>query len=312
MFQKSLLFLHKPFYAIGHKIKSSKMTKAVFTLWMLIIPTMVYCQSGDLPEVAIRDTEVRQIKSDTVEGMTYEIHIALPANYSKMNEEYPVVYYLDAYYWGGIVIETYRLLRAFNEIPPLILVGISYPDATVAEAHTYRSRDFIPTEVNEQNMGEFADAPPPASGGANKFLAFMKEELKPLIEKNYRVNKEDSGILGYSNGALFGAYVLFHDPSTFNNYLLGSPALDLDNFVTLKYEEEYFSKSKELKANVFLSAGTEEWERIIVSWLKLKNRLEIRNYEGLNLIVKAFEGENHTSNIPGTISRGFRELYGRK
>ena len=110
------------------------MTPAVFILWMLIIPTMVFCQSGDLPIVTIKDTEVRQIKSDKVEGMTYEIHIALPANYSKTNDEYPIVYYLDAYSWGGIVIETYRLLRAFNEIPPLILVGISYPDATGAEA----------------------------------------------------------------------------------------------------------------------------------------------------------------------------------
>ena len=288
------------------------MKNKISILCMMVFPLLVFCQNEDLRKVTIKDTEVREIKSESVKDMVYEIHVALPSNYSESDENYPVVYYLDAYYWGGIVIETYRLLRAFNEIPPLILVGISYPDATGTEAFRYRSRDFIPTEINEQNMGEYVVASPPASGGANKFLAFMKEELKPLIERNYRVNKEESGILGYSNGALFGAYVLFHDPSTFNNYLLGSPALDLDDFVTLKYEEEYYSKSKELHAKVFLSAGTEEWERIIVSWLKLKNRLESRNYEGLDLMIKAFEGENHTSNIPGTISRGFRELYGRK
>ena len=51
--------------------------------------------------------------------MTYEIQIALPANYSDSKESYPVIYYFDAYYWGGIAIETYRLLRAFNEIPAL-------------------------------------------------------------------------------------------------------------------------------------------------------------------------------------------------
>ena len=288
------------------------MKKGFTTLWILIIPVIGICQNEDLRKVTIKDTEVREIKSEYVKDMTYEIHVALPSNYSELDENYPVVYYLDAYYWGGTVIETYRLLRAFNEIPPLILVGISYPDATGAEASTYRSRDFIPTEVNEENKGEYVKTPPPASGGASDFLAFMKEELKPMIDKNYRTNQEGSGLLGYSLGALFGTYVLFNDPSEFDKYLIGSPVYDLDDFVTFKYEEEYYSKNKELDASVFLSAGTLEWERVIVSWLKLKNRLESRNYKGLDLIIKAFEGENHTSNIPGTISRGFRELYGRK
>jgi len=288
------------------------MKKGFTTLWILIIPVIGICQNEDLRKVTIKDTEVREIKSEYVKDMTYEIHVALPANYSESNDRYPVVYYLDAYYWGGIVIETYRLLRAFNEIPPLILVGISYNEASSAEAHFYRSRDFIPTDINEENLGNFRNSLPPASGGANKFLVFIKEELKPLINQNYRTSQEDSGILGYSLGALFGAYVLFHDPSTFDKYLLGSPDLDLDDFITLKYEEDYYLKNKGLNVTIFLSAGTQEWERIITSWLKLKNRLASRNYNGLNLIIKTFEGENHTSNIPGTISRGFRELYGRK
>lgn len=281
-------------------------------LFICLAPFSVWGQSKSFPEVSIRDTEVREIRSARVKDMTYEIHIALPQNYRESADSFPVVYYLDAYYWGGIVIETYRLLRAFDEIPPMILVGISYKEASSTEAHFYRSRDFIPTEVNDKNLGDFVNTPPPASGGTNKFLAFIKEELKPLINENYRTIQGESGILGYSLGALFGAYVLFHDPSTFDKYLLGSPALDLDNFVTLKYEEDYYSQNNELNATVFLSAGTQEWERIITSWLKLKDRLVSRNYQGLSLIVKAFEGENHTSNIPGTISRGFRELYGRK
>lgn len=241
--------------------------------------------------------------------MTYEIHISLPEGYEKSNDSYPVVFYLDAYYWGGTIIETYRLLRAFDEIKPLILVGVSYKDASYEQANFYRSRDFIPTPITENNTGSYTKNIPVASGGASSFLGFIKNELKPLIAKNYRIKEDDSGIIGISNGALFACYVMFNDPGTFNNYVLGSPRLDLDNFVTLDYEEKYHSQSDTLPAIVFLSAGTEEWEFIIVGWIKLKDRLLQRKYKGLELIIKAFEGENHTSGIPATISRGFRELY---
>lgn len=274
-----------------------------------LIPCSTYCQNKSLPTVSIRNTEVREIKSKIVEGMTYEIHISLPENYEKSKDTYPVVYYLDAFYWGGTIIETYRLLRAFDEIQPLILVGISYKGVSDEQALIYRSRDFIPTHITEKNTGSYTKSIPPASGGASTFLEFIKNELKPLVTENYRIKENDSGIFGISNGALFACYVMFNDPNTFNKYLLGSPRLDLDNFVTLDYEEKYHSKNDTLPVKVFLSAGTEEWENIIVGWIKLKDRLLQRNYNGLELTIKAFEGENHTSGIPATISRGFRELY---
>ena len=281
-------------------------------LYLLLLPIIGFGQSTALPKVSIADTEVREIASHHVQSMDYEIHIALPRQYVSSDQNYPVVYYLDAYYWGATIIETYRLLRAFNEIPPLILVGISYKDATRAEATFNRSRDFIPTEITSKNMGKWANSPPAASGGAEQFLQFIKEELMPLINQNYRTNPNDTGILGYSYGGLFATYVLFRDPSTFSKYLIGSPYLAHDEFQTIRAEKEYFASNKSLNAKVFLSIGMDEWEPHMLSWMYLKNLLQGRNYEGLKLIVKSFEGENHTSNIPGTMSRALRELYKRE
>ena len=59
------------------------------------------------------------------------------------------------------------------------------------------------------------------------------------------------------------------------------------------------------------SVGSEESERILVSWARMKARLESRNYDDLEFTTLMFEGENHTSGIPATYSRALRVLYGR-
>ena len=284
--------------------------KLGITLWLALIPFILVAQQNSLPEVNIKDTEVRVITSSIVET-DYEIQISLPSDYTENNEHYPVLYYLDAYHFGGIVIETYRLLRAFDEIKPVILVGISYKDASKEEAYTYRSRDLIPTVITENNRGPYKASVPPASGGSDKFYRFIEEELKPLISEHYRVDTEDSGLLGISNGALFATYVLFKKPRTFQKFILGSPRYDRDNFEALEWEHEHYSESDLLPVKLFLSMGSEDSEYIIISWTKLRDRLSSRNYKGLTLITKTFEGENHTSGIPATISRGIRELYRR-
>lgn len=288
------------------------MKKQFLVVWILILPLIGLCQNEDLPNVTIRDTEVREISSEFVNGMTYEIHIALPANYLKSNDSYPVVYYLDAYYWGGIVIETYRLLRAFNEIPPLILVGVSYPNASGTDANNYRSRDFTPTHVPTEDIPEWLKPFTPRSGGAESFLSFVENELIPTIESNYRVDASDRGLLGYSYGGLFGAYVLFKKPDLFQKYLLGAPALIFDHYYVLKEEEKLANVTRETPAKVFSAVGSEDIADILKSWIALRDRLNSRKYEKLSFEYMILDGENHTSAIPAVHSRAFRVLYGRK
>jgi predicted alpha/beta superfamily hydrolase len=118
-------------------------------------------------------------------------------------------------------------------------------------------------------------------------------------------------------GGLFGLYVLFHQPETFQRYIIGSPACllyDIPPF--LKYEAEYASKHRELSAIVFMSFGALEETQGTVKiptgirdMQSLTEMLRKRNYSGLKLETKIFEGETHLSGWPLTITRGLRDIY---
>lgn len=201
----------------------TKLLHFLFFVWTGFIEAGI-SQPPSFPKVTLADTEVRKLKSNYVKDMEYDIHIALPPDYKSSNQAYPVVYFTDAFYWGGIVIETYRLLRAFNEIPPMILVGISWdPDDQKGLSH--RARDFTPTVVPFSDLPEWLKPFTPTSGGAAPFLSFIEKELIPFVENNYRADPANRGILGYSYGGLFSAYVLFSKPHLFQNYLIGAPTL---------------------------------------------------------------------------------------
>ncbi len=174
------------------------MKKYIFALIVLLSSNEISAQDDRPKEVSIRDTEVRTIESSFVDSTEYEIHFTLPDGYSESYAIYPVQYYLDAYHWGGTVIENYRLLRAFQEIDPLILVGISYRDVTRQEEYFYRPRDLIPAMITQENKGPYSRSIPPASGGAPTFFDFIKKELKPLVTENYRIQEKGSGLLGIS------------------------------------------------------------------------------------------------------------------
>jgi predicted alpha/beta superfamily hydrolase len=76
-------------------------------------------------------------------------------------------------------------------------------------------------------------------GNAEKALRFMRKELMPYVNANYRTDPEDSTIVGHSGGGLFALYVLFREPETFRRYVVSSPSMWWDKKVILKHERRY-------------------------------------------------------------------------
>lgn len=263
-------------------------------------------QAEPFPRASIRNSEVRHIRSSIV-GDEFEIYIALPSNYHSSKMAYPVLYMTDANMFFAAMTQIARAMQqpGMDELPPFLLVGIGYRIDSLIQWARLRTRDLTPTSVPD----------PFPTGGAPKFLRFVKEELMPFIKKNLRTTN-DAAFAGFSYGGLFGLYALFHEPNLFQRYIIGSPWVTHDSLVTFKYESKYASTHADLSARVFMSVGGLEetvgkvTEPGLVTDIKLlADILQKRHYPNLHLRTHVFEGETHLSCAAATMSRGLRVIY---
>jgi hypothetical protein len=243
-------------------------------------------------------------------------------NYAESNDRYPVLYVLDADLLFGWVADQIRFVASLHGFPNLpnlpnaIVIGIGYPTTVFDQPRLWislRARDMTPTQDPEHMRAVGSEG---TSGNAEKFLRFMRNELMPYINSNYRTDPEDATIVGASFGGLFALYALFHEPEIFRRYVALSPSLWWDEKVMFEYEREYASKHAELPAKLFLSVGSiEELESAnahMMSNLKEFARiLEQRKYVGLEWESHIFEDEGHISAQGTAIIRGISSVFSK-
>jgi len=256
---------------------------------------------------ALADTQRRNLTSE-ITGRTYQISVALPENYATSNKTYPVLYVVDANGRFGTVVETAQVLQAdskINTVPELIIVGIGYPVGRFTNVFKLRDVDLTPTEDPRLL--------PDGSGGAPGFLDFIRRELIPLVELEFRANPADRALLGHSLGGLFSLYALLEGEGTFQRIIAASPSIGWDDRVTFKMESAFAENHDSLPANLYLSSGfledDEEWGESVSNVKELVAILDARNYSGLQIKTAYFEDETHLSVIPAAISRGLRAIY---
>ena len=141
-----------------------------------------------------------------------ELIIYLPEDYYSSENRYPVLYLLDGrthfHHGTGAV----NFLSRYGIIPGMIVVAIVNVD---------RNRDFSPVHV--ENM--------PTTGGADKFLGFLSDELIPNMDMDYRTSGFNI-LMGHSFGGTFAVYSLITKPELFDAYIAISPYLHFaDNYL---------------------------------------------------------------------------------
>ncbi len=170
---------------------------------------------------------------------TYEVKIARPANDLASTAKYAAIYVLDGEENFNLVTSHCRKIAGSYGVDNVLVVSIGYGRD--------RNMDYTPTTTNE--MG--------GTGGAPQFLKFIKDELIPKIEQEFRADTTRSSrvILGHSFGGLFGAYAFGADNNLFGNYILLSPSLWYDNEITLRLESAQRNVNKNKQQLVFMGIG---------------------------------------------------------
>ncbi|NWG28918.1 MAG: alpha/beta hydrolase [Ignavibacteriaceae bacterium] len=257
---------------------------------------LFYLWSGDsiFPQTSLYNTSTKHIVSKAVSDSFY-ILVSVPDGYYTSDKKYPVLYVLDGDIAFGMAASIARYLQIGENIPELIIVGIGYGSIDKS-AGEKRRRDYRPVK----------------SGGAENFLLFIKDELIPYIDSNYRTIPNERTINGYSIGGLFALYALFTQPDIFNRYIVGSPSLLWDNSSIFSYEENSSEKIADKQINIFISVGSEESdEKYFDPTDKMVTQLQERNYSGLKLEAKVFSGSKHLVGPPESLAHGLISVFGK-
>ena len=123
---------------------------------------------------------------------------------------YAAVYAVD----GGLGVAgpASRLLVAGHRTAPYFTVSIGYPNSL--------GRHLGPRNTDLAHEKVTIDSREIGGGGA-AFEAFIREDLRPYLEKRYPLDPARAVLLGHSAGGMFAAHVLVRNPQAFAGYVIG-------------------------------------------------------------------------------------------
>jgi predicted alpha/beta superfamily hydrolase len=279
---------------------------SMFIIFIFICLNGLIAQNAPLQQnqVHLENTEQFPIESKYVKNEKYIIQVGLPIGYKSSDKSYPVLYVLDGDKSFGMAKEITDWLSWDNEIKNIIVVGISYGRGTNIWWEK-RTRDY--TQFKDTVYYYY-----PNAGGGDNFLSFIKNELFPVINKNYRTKQDSNAIIGLSFGALLSSYVLFTQPDMFKYYIIISPSLFWNGNSILKTESDYFVKHKELNKTVYMAYGSQDdndW--VIGPTTELIRVIQEHKYASLIFITQVFKGESHISVYPVALTHGLKTIFKR-
>ena len=182
---------------------------------------------------------------------TFSIFINLPNDYNpSQKEKYPVVYLLDANLYFDIIATTINKYSEVGLAPSVILVGIGYKDFPTMDSLRNRD-DTYPIAIPEYEMN--------VSGGADKFLSFINNELIPFVDNKYRTDTSKRTLMGHSLAGYFTNYALLQNllgkSNSLSCYIAASPSLHYNHYYLLNQLKESTKQSRNKKLKVYITYG---------------------------------------------------------
>jgi len=268
-----------------------------------VIVSLLLCSLLSLQTFAHDLTDVKKFELPYTEkisinassGTSYELVISLPASYQNLpNKHYPVLYYTDAYWDAPLLSSLYLDLVFDRAIPEFIMIGLSYSGENLNYS-ALRTKDLTPTK----DATFFRD-----SGGGAEFLKFIKGIVIPKIESQYRVDKSQRAIAGWSFGGLFALYAMYKEPQLFNRCIAISPAIGWDDGFINQMDDGFFKLNKNFSARVFISHGTNENPEFILAVSDFQKKVENRKDRNVKLMNFTVDNMAHAGAKPFGYAHG--------
>ncbi|MFK7001071.1 alpha/beta hydrolase [Flavobacterium oreochromis] len=234
------------------------------------------------------------------------LNIYLPQGYNNQ-ESYPVIYVLDGsadedfIHIAGLV--QYFTFPWIERIPKSIVVGIANKD---------RKRDFTSTPNQQVIRDRY-----PTSGGSEKFMAFIENELQPFLNKNYKTTNEKT-IIGQSLGGLLATEILFKKPYLFDKYIIISPSLWWNDGELLKQNPEILNENFQQGKSIYIGVGKEGLSPIFDNHVMevdaniLFDKIKYGKSKTVKVIFDYLPEEDHATVTHPAAFNAFKLLYPKK
>lgn len=209
---------------------------------------------------------------------------------------YPTVYLLDGGVTFPLLSSYYHYLRIGEQLPELLLVGISYGSDTF-EGGNYRASDFTAPAAERDWWGK-----------APVFQDMLADELMPMIEARYASDPERRVVLGHSLGGQFVLYSALTRPQLFWGHIASNPALhrNLDFFLGWKGGAEMPREATRL----LVAEGELDDERFRVPAMEWIDYWSAPGRERpFVLEVRMLPGQTHLSAAPESFRQGLQWLF---
>jgi predicted alpha/beta superfamily hydrolase len=220
--------------------------------------------------------QLDSLQSNSLNQKRYFQVFAPPGFQPGSNEKYDVLYVLDGGNWNiGVILPMQRFIHVNDHMPPTLVVSVMGIDRNV---------ELTPTHLSTW------DAP---TGGADKFLGYIKDELIPYINQHYPSNGENT-IWGHSLGGMFVLYALLKTPDAFKSYIAVDPSLWWDDHYVPKMAGAILPSLAGKKATVFI-AGRQGPPFHDMGIDTMETILKKLAPPGLDWTVVPYAGETHSS-----------------
>lgn len=261
----------------------------------------VTLHAQDLPPRSAPDAtgRVRSVALATEREFT----VRLPAGYhASPGRRYPTIYVLDGPPLDGHTADAARALAGAGAAPGVIVIGI--PNMRRGE----RALDFLPPSMSfpRRDGSTF-------TGGGDRFLRFLRDELVPRIDREYRTSAPRM-LVGHSLGAIFTCWSLVSAPALFQGRFAHSPAVWRDEDVVMDAVDRHLASSRALGGWFYASVGANEGEGLQRGFFRLRSVLERRaSAAGLPWKAEVTAGAVHETNVrlasPSALRAGFAALH---
>ncbi len=266
-------------------------------LIFIFFTTLTISKGQGIPEIEEREDfvigETLTINSTLLQE-SRALNIYLPLSYTRDSlKNYPVIFLLDGsededfIHIAGLV--QFGSFSWINMLPESIVVGIGNID---------RQRDFTYPTGNQSEKKDF-----PTSGGSEKFIRFIANELVPLIDSVYRTENQKT-IIGQSLGGLLTTEILFKYPELFDNYIIVSPSLWWDDENLLSYKPKDFRTKK----SIYIAVGNEGavMERTA---RELYEKLRLNNKGNSALFFEFLDDKSHGDALHMATYHAFEKIF---